>query len=625
MCGIAGYFSFQKSYEKNELEKITNTMPHRGPDAAGFFWNENQTCGLGHRRLSIIDLSTAANQPMHSHCSRYVMVFNGEIFNYQEIAARLQKEYFEKNKTELIFKTHSDSEVILEAFAFWKNDLVHQLNGMFAIAIYDKQTHCLSIFRDRLGVKPLYYYFENGCFVFGSELKAVINFSTLKKDLKIDAEAINQYLHIGYIAEPLSIYRQIKKMPAGAFAVMQNENLNINFYWKAEEKILEKTFSDFDETKKELKNLLLQSVKYRMISDVPFGTFLSGGIDSSLVTAMAQQHSSTPVKTFSIGFKEATHNESEHARKISNYLKTNHHEFMVSEKDVFELIPKMASAYDEPYADSSALPTMLVSKLAKQHVTMTLSGDGGDELMLGYGMYNWAKRLNNPMVAALRKPMSAVLKQMPSRFKRIADVLNFENDHDLHGHIFSQEQYLFSKTELKNLVKKEWQSNFKFDYHFTTKRKLNAAEEQSLFDLKYYLKDDLLVKVDRASMQFSLETRTPFLDYRVVEYCLNVDEKLKIKNGVQKYLLKEILYDFVPQEFFNRPKWGFSVPLQHWLKNDLIYLLDDFLSEEKINEAGFVNYEVVKELKNKFLNQGQHHLYNRLWSLIQLQNWYFNK
>ena len=192
MCSIAGYFSFQKSYEKNELEKITNTMPHRGPDAAGFFWNENQTCGLGHRRLSIIDLSTAANQPMHSHCSQYVMVFNGEIFNYQEIAARLQKEFFEKNKTPLVFKTHSDSEVILEAFAFWKNDFVHQLNGMFAIAIYDKQTHCLSLFRDRLGVKPLYYFFENGCFVFGSELKAVINFFTLKNDLKIDAEAINQ-------------------------------------------------------------------------------------------------------------------------------------------------------------------------------------------------------------------------------------------------------------------------------------------------------------------------------------------------------------------------------------------------------------------------------------------------
>jgi asparagine synthase (glutamine-hydrolysing) len=316
---------------------------------------------------------------------------------------------------------------------------------------------------------------------------------------------------------------------------LKSEKLNIQYYWKAEEKITSEIISDFVEAKTQLKKLLLQSVKYRMISDVPFGTFLSGGIDSSLITAMAQQHSDTAIKTFSIGFKEATHNESEYAKKVSEHLKTNHHEFMVSEKDVFDLIPKIAFAYDEPYADSSALPTMLVSKLAKQHVTMTLSGDGGDELMHGYGMYNWAKRLNHPVVKAFRKPVATALKQLPSRYKRVADVLNYEKIEHLHGHIFSQEQYLFSKKELKNLVKKEWQADFKFEYNFNTARKLSAAEEQSLFDIKYYLKDELLVKVDRASMQFSLETRTPFLDFNVVEYCLNIDEKLKINNGVQKF------------------------------------------------------------------------------------------
>ena len=625
MCGIAGYFSFYKSYEKQLLEASTNTMAHRGPDAAGFYFNENQTCGLGHRRLSIIDLSTAANQPMISHNRQFQMVFNGEIFNYQEIATELQNEFLQKNQHQLQFKTHSDSEVILEAFSFWGNEFVERLNGMFTIVIYDTKEHQLFIFRDRLGVKPLYYYFENDLFVFGSELKAVANFPSIKNSLQINAEAINQYLHIGYVAEPLSIYNQIRKFPAGAFGLLKNEKLNIQFYWKAEEKITTEIISDFTEAKNQLQKLLLQSVKHRMISDVPFGTFLSGGIDSSLITAMAQENSDTAINTFSIGFKEASHNESIYAKQVSNHLKTNHHEFMVSEKDVFDLIPKIAFAYDEPYADSSALPTMLVSKLAKQYVTMTLSGDGGDELMHGYGMYNWANRLSNPAVKLLRKPTSQLLQLMSSRFKRIADVMNYENESLIHGHIFSQEQYLFSKNELKNLVKKEWQSDFHFKYHFDTKRKLSAAEEQALFDIKYYLKDDLLVKVDRASMQFSLETRTPFLDFNVVQYCLNIDEKLKSNNGVQKYLLKEILYDYVPKEFYNRPKWGFSVPLSKWLKNDLRYLIDEFLSEEKVNQAGFVEYRMVAELK-KYLNEPKFaHYYNRIWALIQLHNWYYNR
>ena len=471
MCGIAGYFSFNQSFEKSELEKITNTMPHRGPDAAGFFLNKNQTCGLGHRRLSIIDLSSAANQPMMSHNNRFAMVFNGEIFNYQEIAVQLQNKFLQKNNQHLQFKTHSDSEVILEAFSFWGNEFVEKLNGMFTIVIYDKTEHQLFVFRDRLGVKPLYYFFENGLFVFGSELKAVSNFSLIKSKLKINAEAVNQYLHIGYITEPMSIYSQIHKFPAGAFAELKHNDFQIKYYWKAEEKILEKPVTDFSEAKNQLQNLLLQSVKYRMISDVPFGTFLSGGIDSSLITALAQQNSSSPINTFSIGFKEATHNESAYAKQVSTHLETNHHEFIVSEKDVFDLIPKIAFAYDEPYADSSALPTMLVSKLAKQYVTMTLSGDGGDELMHGYGMYNWAKRLNNPAVKAFRKPTSQLLQLLSSKYKRIADVLNYEDENLIHGHIFSQEQYLFSRAEIKNLVKKEWQSDFDFQYHFNTKRK----------------------------------------------------------------------------------------------------------------------------------------------------------
>ncbi|MEY2830415.1 MAG: hypothetical protein RIQ33_2273 [Bacteroidota bacterium] len=623
MCGIAGYFSTHQSFEKNELENITNSMPHRGPDATGLYWNEQQTCGLGHRRLSIIDLSTAANQPMYSHCKRYVMVFNGEVFNYQSIATQLQNEHQKKFGSKIEFTTTSDTEVILEAFCFWGNDFVHQLNGMFAIAIYDTQTHELFLFRDRLGVKPIYYYHHNNVLVFGSELKAVLQFSIVNNKVDIDKEAVNQYLHIGYIAEPLSIYKQIKKFPAGAFAVFNKSELRIKYYWKAEDKIEPTTHHNFIEAKLELKKLLLDAVKLRMISDVPFGTFLSGGIDSSLVTAMAQQNSSSaPIKTFSIGFKEAKYNESAYAKQVSDYLKTNHHQFIVSEKDAMNMITRMVDAYDEPYADSSALPTMLVSKLAKQHVTMTLSGDGGDELMMGYGMYNWANRLNNPLVSATRKPLSMLMKLMNSKYKRVAELLNYEDKKYLHSHIFSQEQYLFSRKELSTLIQKNYQSNFVVEYNLKTARKLSAAEQQALFDIKYYLKDDLLVKVDRASMQYSLETRTPFLDYRVVEYCLNLSEKFKMNNGVQKYLLKEILYDFVPKEMFDRPKWGFSIPLVNWLKSDLKYLIDEYLSESAIIKSGLVDYEIVKDLKAKFLSNKFDYLYNRLWLLIVLQMWH---
>jgi len=621
MCGIAGYFSTDKSFEKNELENITNSMPHRGPDAAGFYWNENQTCGLGHRRLSIIDLSTAANQPMYSHCKRFVMIFNGEVFNYQHIADELQEQHFKKYGSKIQFSTHSDTEVILEAFCFWGNDFVNKLNGMFAIVIYDTLTHKLLIYRDRLGVKPIYYFYQNNVIVFGSELKAVLQFSIVKNKTEIDTEALNQYLHIGYIAEPLSIYKHIKKFPAGAFAEIEKGKFDIKYYWKAEDKIESSIHHNFIDTKLELKNLLLDSVKLRMISDVPFGTFLSGGIDSSLVTAMAQHNSTVPIKTFSIGFKEAKFNESQFAKQVSNHLKTEHHEFIVGEKDAMELVSRISEAYDEPFADDSSLPTMLVSKLAKQNVTMTLSGDGGDELMMGYGMYNWANRLNNPLVSTFRKPAAMVMKMMDSKYKRVAELLNYEDKKYLHGHIFSQEQYMFSRNEVRNLIANNHQSNFTFDYHFETKRNLSAAEQQALFDIKYYLKDDLLVKVDRASMQYSLETRTPFLDYRVVEYCLNISEKFKMNNGVQKFMLKEILYDFVPKEIFDRPKWGFSIPLVNWLKADLKYLIDDYLNEKIITESGLVNYKIVEDLKQKFNSGKFDFVYKRLWLLIVLHMW----
>ncbi len=610
MCGIAGFYSSSKKISENDLHSMIDAMSHRGPDASGYFLNEEKTIGLGHRRLSIIDLSEAANQPMLSHSGRYMVVFNGEVYNFREIAKQLN----------ISTRTSSDTEIIIEAFEKKGVEFVHLLNGMFAIAIYDKQEKKLFLFRDRLGVKPLYYFYNENSFAFGSEIKALLKSAFVSQNIQLNKKTVSTFLYAGYIPEPFTIYNNIHRLPAGSFAVIDNSEIEIRSYWKPEEQVSTQLKSDFNSAKEELKNLLTSSVRYRMISDVPFGTFLSGGIDSSAVTAIAQSISDKPVKTFSIGFKEAKFNESEYARKVSNHLGTHHHEFIVTENDAIELVDRMMAVYDEPYADSSALPTMLVSKLARKHVTMTLSGDGGDELFMGYGAYDWAKRLNNPLVKLLRQPISFSLSQLGNRYKRGAQVFNYKTETHKKSHIFSQEQYFFSENELSELLKEDFKHELLFNESFNTKRELSAAEEQALFDIKYYLKDDLLTKVDIASMQFSLEARTPFLDYRVVEFALNLSEDLKKKNGTAKYLLKEVLYDYVPKEFFNRPKWGFSIPLAKWLKTDLHYLIEKYLDERIITECNAVNFEKVKSMVARFEN-GEDYLFNRIWVLILLHRW----
>ena len=609
MCGIAGYYSIEKFRDEESLKQMTDAIAHRGPDADGFFFDEH--CGLGHRRLSIIDLSSAANQPMYSHNARHVMIFNGEIFNFQEIASLVNTP----------LKTHSDSEVILELLSQQGAEAVNLFNGMFTIALYDKQEKSLSVFRDRLGVKPIYYSFQNGKFVFASELKALLQFPDLKVNRKIYQNAIAQYLNIGYIAEPQTIYEGIYKFPSGAYAKIDSSGINFSTYWKPEEKIESETVNDFASAKNQLNNLMRSSVQMRMISDVPFGTFLSGGIDSSLVTAIAQSVSADPVKTFSIGFKEAGFNESEYARKVSRHLHTEHHEFIVTYNDAIELADKIVAQYDEPYADSSAIPTMLVSKLARQHVTMTLSGDGGDELFMGYGAYKWAERFNNPLMNSFRIPLKEILFMLPSKYKRVGELLNYSDRNFLRSHIFSQEQYFFSSQEIENILVSKPEDEYRIDADFSSlKRKLSAKEEQALFDLKFYLKDDLLVKVDRASMKYSLEVRTPFLDYRVVEFALNLNENLKLKNGTAKYLLKELLYDYVPREYFDRPKWGFAIPLKHWLKKELKHLVDFYLSEQMVEKHRVIKPGAVKKLLQRF-NQREDYLYNRIWTLIILHQW----
>lgn len=609
MCGITGFYTQNnpKFVTKDELDKMTTCLVHRGPDAEGSYYTENM--GLGHQRLSILDLSNDANQPMESHSMRYICVYNGEVYNFKTIA----------NDLNIELKTSSDTEVIVEAFAEWGVTFINKLNGMFSISIYDKQEQVLYLFRDRIGIKPLYYYWDGENFAFSSEMKSLLQVDYISSRRQLNNTAINEFLHLGYIPEPNSIFTNIRKFPSGQTGIVSENGFRMESFWDIEGTIRRNVITDLSEAKTKLNDLITSSVERRLVSDVPFGTFLSGGIDSSLVTAIASKKYKGKLKTFSIGFSDSKHDESKYARKVAKYLGTDHHEYTVTEKDARDIILDMLDFYDEPYADSSAIPTMMLSKLAKEHVSMVLSGDGGDELFHGYGSYRWAKRLTHFPNTTFRKLLGFVFSLVPSnRFRRAAYLYKYHDKARIKSHIFSQEQYLFSEKELLKLLNPEliFDTNIEQDYNNFV-RKLTPEEAQAVFDIQYYLKDDLLVKVDRASMRYALETRVPLLDHRIVEFALNVDPKLKINGGTQKYLLKQVLYDYIPERYFDRPKWGFSIPLQKWLLNDLSFLIEDFLSEHIVTEFNVVNFKEVQKLIKKFRN-GHDYLYNRVWLLIIL-------
>ncbi len=633
MCGIAGFYSPKKVFSLEELINMTKVLAHRGPNAEGFY--SDDIIGFGHRRLSVLDLSDRANQPMHSHDGRYVTIYNGEVYNFQEIAASLK--YTIPLQPTINFTTSSDTEVILEAFVQQGVDFVNQLNGMFAIAIYDKIEKILYLFRDRVGIKPLYYFWDGENFAFASEIKSLLQLKLIPRE--INKTAVRDFLHLGYVPTPISIYKSIHKMRSGSWIKISENSFEEQKYWSVNSKLHHKTITNKEQAMVKLSDLIISSVQYQLKSDVPFGVFLSGGIDSSLVTAQAVQLSGIDVNTFSIGFEENSHNESEYAKAISKYLGTDHHEFIVSYRDAINLVDEIFEVYDEPFADSSAIPTMMVSKLAKQYVSVTLTGEGGDELFFGYGTYKWADRLHNPLIRAFRKPIGGVLSQLSSRYKRAAQQFLYSDASKLRSHIFSQEQYLFADHELEQLLNTEYivessipERMFKDsflripdEYHSSQdsskqERRLNSMETQALFDIEYYLKDDLLTKVDRASMRYSLETRVPYLDHRIVEFALNIDPSLKYKNGISKYILKQILYNYIPEKFFDRPKQGFAIPLNIWLGKELGWLITDYLSRDVIERYGIVRYEEVERLKRDFHN-GDNYLYNRIWLLIVLHKW----
>ncbi|MBC7628907.1 asparagine synthase (glutamine-hydrolyzing) [Ferruginibacter sp.] len=618
MCGIAGFISLNNSITEAQLRQATQLIQHRGPDAEGFYFSDDNSVGLAHRRLSILDLSAAANQPMLSADARYCIVFNGEVYNFNE----LKKQLKDKGAS---LKTSSDTEVIVELFAQKGPACFAEMNGMFAFAIYDNKEKIVTLCRDHVGIKPLFFYADGSNFIFASELKVIKQLAG--KKLSVNKKAIPYFLHLGFIPEPLTIYNNTHKFPAAHFLQIKSEVKSFSdvvkettAFWQLKDTIQPAIISDEATAKKQLNNLLFDAVEKQLISDVPIGTFLSGGVDSSLVTAIsARVCGSAAIKTFSIAIDNGKYNESKFARQVAAHLHTEHHEFIVKEKEVLELVDTLLPAYDEPFADTSAFPTMMVSRLAKQHVTVALSGDGGDELFHGYGTYEWAKRLSNPLMPLIKGPLHLASKMMGNKYQRAGNLFDNNGQH-LRTHIFSQEQYYFKENELEHLLV---HPNFNFDAINAlpdTARQLSAAEQQSFWDFNHYLKDDLLVKVDRASMQYALESRVPLLDYRLVEFAYNLAPELKIKNGCMKYLLKEVLYDYVPKEIFNRPKWGFSIPLVKWLKTDLKYLLDKYTSVEIIQKHQVVNAAVVQKMKAQYLS-GTDYLFNRLWLIIVLHWW----
>ena len=625
MCGISGFFSVSRRFSEEDLRQMTDKLSHRGPDAKGY--EIHGPAGLGHRRLSIIDLSESADQPMTSHDGRYTIAYNGETYNFRELAKR----YFDEEER-ISLRSTSDTEIVLEGFAKMGVAFFREMLGMFAFALFDKQTDSLYIVRDRLGIKPLYYYWDGNEFLFASELKSLKSVRSL--NLQIRKRSVLEYLHLGYIPAPFSIYQNVFKLESGAYLKVSEKGISNHSYWDIRDKISPTIISDEKQALEELEKLLLSSVEYRMYSDVPLGVFLSGGIDSSVVAATASQLSPSKIKTYSIGFKETTYDESPFAKNVADHLNTEHHEFTVTMNEAKELLPDLASDFDEPFSDSSAIPTMMVSRLARQDVKVTLSGDGGDELFFGYGAHIWAQRLQRKRFKLLRKPASVVFSHLSGRYKRVAGLLDYDRETDLASHIFSQEQLLFSRKEIESICDidsfadsaldpSSWgvMVNNKIENQFSdVQRKLRPEEAQALFDLEYYLQDDLLVKVDRSSMKYSLETRVPLLDHRLVEFALNLDPALKLKGNTGKYLLKQYLYKHVPESYFERPKKGFSIPLHNWLQGDLSYLIDEHLSEESITSAGLIKYNAVTELLSRY-RSGEDFLFNRIWQLIVLHQW----
>lgn len=621
MCGICGFIS-KNTITDSQLKAMNDTMYHRGPDDAGeeiYSATDGYTVGLAQRRLSILDLSPLGHQPMHSPDKRVSLIYNGEIYNFTELKREL---------SEYPFCSSCDTEVILAAYLKWGISCIDRFNGMFTIALFDRETQDFYLVRDRIGKKPLYYWLENGNLVFASELKPIMVCPGFQK--KIRGDVISRYLYHQYINAPDTIFENVYKLEPGMILRFSLGKIDTWKYWDIKQVYQEKKkdpVKDYARAKEELKSLLNKSVAMRMIADVPLGAFLSGGYDSSLITAIAQSQSGQPVKTYSIGFHEEKYNEAVFAKEVAQYLGTDHTEQYIEEQEMFDLVESIPQYYDEPFADSSQIPTMLVSALAKRDVTVVLSGDGGDEFFCGYNAYDkvaQAQKLDmlGEMtyrfcnLPGIRK--ADILGKMPFKVRIIAS--NREKETKTQ---FGASNYLETAYHMVN--GESMQILYHVESGYTEK---NWQVRRMLLDMDTYLPGDILCKVDRASMKYSLEARCPILDKDVMEYSYRLPHSFKYGNRVKKKILKDIAYDYIPKELLDRPKVGFGVPLDKWLRGPLKEKLLDMANHDFLIRQGIFDVEFVNKMMSTYMKHGDAGPatganYSKLmWSYFVFQQWY---
>lgn len=624
MCGICGFIS-QNEYQDNLIEEMNNTMQHRGPDDAGTYqsrFRNGYYLALGQRRLSIMDLSEAGHQPMFTEDGKVGIVFNGEIYNFKE----LRKELVVRGYS---FKSNCDTEVILYLYQQYGIQFLQQLNGMFAICIVDFDKEELLLVRDRMGKKPLYYYIpeDKSCFVFASELKPIIKFPEFHKEIR--TELISCYLVNKCFASPNTVFQNTYKLEPGQYIIWKNSDVVSGWYWnllEEYERNSENLLDNYEAAKKQLKNLLLDSIEKRMIADVSVGTFLSGGIDSSLVTAYVREVSEKTVQTFTIGFQTKEENEAEYAKAVAQFLGTEHTELYITEKELLKQIQDLVYYYDEPFSDSSQIPSMLVSKLAKKDTTVILSGDGGDELFCGYEMYDWIRLsqkldflgemgyhiCNWPLIEKLN-----LIYKMPDK----ANAFFMNRDPSTKIQLFSD---IREKHTRDMILGKSVSAKYAFEKDIQKIPVLsdNWQMQRMLLDMRYYMADEILVKMDRASMKYSLEVRCPILDHRIVDYSFQLPQTFKYKAGNKKRILKDLAYEAVPKELLDRPKKGFGVPLAKWLRDELYSQISRYADEQILQRQGIFDSKKVHELIDKMLVSDLSVYNSILWGFFVFQMWY---
>lgn len=629
MCGISGFIDFSKTADQSILEKMNRTLAHRGPDGEGYamFTTNNAKVGLGHRRLSIIDLSPAGSQPKtykHWH-----ITFNGEVYNYEEI----KKELATKGHQ---FNSHSDTEVVLHAYEEWGNKCLDKFIGMYAFVIYDEQKQKIFACRDRAGVKPFNYYWNNDVFVFASELKAIVEHPKFEK--KINLDAVAAFMQYAFIPTPHCIYQNTYKLKPGHFLEFDlgKKEIITAQYWNVYDAYNKPILNiNFNEAKQETEKILKKAFDYRMVSDVPVGVFLSGGYDSACVTALLQKDRTDKIKTFTIGVPDAGLNEAPYAKDVATHLGTDHTEYYCTQKEALEIIPQLPFFYDEPFADSSAIPTSLVSKIAREKVIVALSADAGDEIFAGYNRYDYAlkfgKRLQQ-IPGVFRKTLAALMNAIPST--AIPLVQKKYLFHSRYEKIKNFLQNPSEKNILKNITQQMTDDSIAVLMKYPVKVLPSAFDSEELnpenysvltymmaIDYQTYMLDDILQKVDRATMSTSLEGREPFLDQHIIEWAAQLPIEYKYNKGQKKYILKEIVHDYIPKTMMDRPKMGFGIPIASWLQNELKPFVDLYFDEAFVEKQNIFNNAEVQKVKYAFYN-GKTERAEKIWFLLMFQMWY---